>query len=104
MHAGTDNYTYLTTAPIRRVIPTMAIPTIISMLVTALYNMADTFFVGKLDTQSTAAVGVVFSMMFFVQAIGFFFGHGSGNYISRELGARATTTRHAWQPLAFASL
>ena len=88
MHAGTDNYTYLTTAPIRRVIPTMAIPTIISMLVTALYNMADTFFVGKLDTQSTAAVGVVFSMMFFVQAIGFFFGHGSGNYISRELGAR----------------
>lgn len=47
MHAGTDNYTYLTTAPIRRVIPTMAIPTIISMLVTALYNMADTFFVGK---------------------------------------------------------
>ena len=88
MHAGTDNYTYLTTAPIRRVIPTMAIPTIISMLVTALYNMADTFFVGKLDTQSTAAVGVVFSMMFFVQAIGFFFGHGSGHYISRELGAR----------------
>ena len=66
----------------------MAIPTIISMLVTALYNMADTFFVGKLDTQSTAAVGVVFSMMFFVQACGFFFGHGSGNYISRELGAR----------------
>ena len=88
MHAGTDNYTYLTTAPIRRVIPTMAIPTIISMLVTALYNMADTFFVGKLDTQSTAAVGVVFSLMFFVQATGFFFGHGSGNYISRELGAR----------------
>lgn len=66
----------------------MAIPTIISMLVTGLYNIADTFFVGKIDTQATAAVGIVFSLMFFVQAMGFFFGHGSGNYISRELGAR----------------
>lgn len=83
-----DNYTYLTTAPIRRVIPTMAIPTIISMLVTSLYNIADTFFVGRINTQATAAIGVVFSLMFFIQAFGFFFGHGSGNYISRELGAR----------------
>lgn len=83
-----DNYTYLTTAPIHRVIPSMAVPTIISMLVTSLYNMADTFFVGRINTQATAAIGVVFSVMFFVQAFGFFFGHGSGNYISRELGAR----------------
>ncbi len=88
MHAHIDNYTYLTQAPVHRVIITMAIPTIISMLVTGLYNIADTFFVGKIDTQATAAVGVVFSLMFFVQAMGFFFGHGSGNYISRELGAR----------------
>ena len=88
MHEHIDNYTYLTQAPVHRVIITMAIPTIISMLVTGLYNIADTFFVGKIDTQATAAVGVVFSLMFFVQAMGFFFGHGSGNYISRELGAR----------------
>lgn len=66
----------------------MAVPTIISMLVTSLYNLADTFFVGRINTQATAAIGVVFSLMFFVQAFGFFFGHGSGNYISRELGAR----------------
>lgn len=83
-----DNYTFLTEAPIHQVIIRMAIPTIISMLVTSLYNMADTFFVGQLDTPSTAAVGIVFSVMFFIQAIGFFFGHGSGNYISRELGAK----------------
>lgn len=83
-----DNYTYLTSAPIHRVIPSMAVPTIISMLVTSLYNLADTFFVGRINTQATAAIGVVFSLMFFVQAFGFFFGHGSGNYISRELGAR----------------
>ena len=88
MHGHTDNYTFLTQAPVHRVIVTMAIPTIISMLVTGLYNIADTFFVGKIDTQATAAVGIVFSLMFFVQAMGFFFGHGSGNYISRELGAR----------------
>lgn len=83
-----DNYTFLTQAPAHRVILTMAVPTIITMLVTSLYNIADTFFVGQLDTQPTAAVGVVFPVMFFIQAFGFFFGHGSGNYISRELGAR----------------
>jgi len=66
----------------------MAVPTVISMLITSLYNIADTFFVGQLDTQSIAAVGVVFSVMFFIQAISFFFGNGSGNYISRELGAK----------------
>lgn len=88
MHKGLDNYTYLTSAPVHRVVLTMAVPTIISMLVTALYNMADTFFVGQLDTQSTAAIGIVFSLMFLIQAFGFFFGHGSGNYISRELGAK----------------
>ncbi|MBF1636405.1 MAG: MATE family efflux transporter, partial [Prevotella sp.] len=58
MHEHIDNYTYLTQAPVHRVIITMAIPTIISMLVTGLYNIADTFFVGKIDTQATAAVGV----------------------------------------------
>ena len=83
-----DNYTFLTTAPVHKVILTMAVPTIISMLVTSIYNMADTYFVGKINTQCTAAVGISFSVMAIIQAIGFFFGHGSGNYISRKLGAR----------------
>lgn len=78
----------MTTAPIPGLICSLAVPTVISMLVTSFYNMADTFFVGKLDTQSTAAVGVVFSVMAIIQAVGFFFGHGSGNYISRKLGSR----------------
>ena len=57
------------------------------MLVTSFYNMADTFFVGMLKNDSvTGAVGVVFSVMAVIQAVGFFFGHGSGNFISRELG------------------
>ncbi len=78
---------YLTTQPIPRLVSQMAIPTIISMLVTSFYNMADTFFVGKLNTQATGAVGVTFAVMALIQALGFFFGHGSGNYISRKLGA-----------------
>ena len=60
------------------------------MLVTSFYNIADTYFVGKINTQSTAAVGIVFSVMSIIQAVGFFFGHGSGNYISRKLGAQET--------------
>lgn len=88
MKQKVDNYTFLTHAPVHRVILKMAVPTIISMLVTSFYNMADTYFVGQLNTQSTAAVGIVYSVMAIIQAVGFFFGHGSGNYISRKLGAR----------------
>jgi len=68
----------------------MAVPTIVSMLVTCFYVIVDTYFVGQLNTQSTAAVGIVFPLMSLIQAIGSFFGHGSGAYMSRELGARRT--------------
>ena len=64
----------------------LAVPTIISMLISSVYNMADTYFVGKVGTSATAAVGVSFSLMAMIQAIGFFFGHGSGNFISRAMG------------------
>ena len=83
-----EKYIYMTQTPVPRLIEELAVPTIISMLVTSFYNMADTFFVGRLNTQSTAAVGIVFSVMSIIQALGFFFGHGSGNYISRRLGAK----------------
>ena len=85
-----DNYEFLTLAPVSRVILTMALPTIVSMLVTCFYVIVDTYFVGQLNTQSTAAVGIVFPLMSLIQAIGSFFGHGSGAYMSRELGARRT--------------
>ena len=74
-------------APTGRLLAKFAIPAIISMLVTSFYNMADTFFVGKINTSATAAVGIVFPLMAMIQAFGFFCGHGSGNYISRQLGA-----------------
>lgn len=78
---------YMLEEPVKKLVCRLAVPTILSMLVTSFYNMADTFFVGKINTQSTAAVGVVFSLMAIIQAVGFLFGHGSGNYISRKLGA-----------------
>lgn len=75
--------------PVSELICKMSVPTIISMLVTAFYNLADTFFVGRLNSNSaTGAVGLVFSLMAIIQACGYFFGHGSGNYISRAIGQR----------------
>lgn len=83
-----EKVTYMTTEKVPKLICSLAVPTIISMLVTTFYNMVDTFFVGKINNQATAAVGVVFSVMTLIQALGFFFGHGSGNYISRKMGER----------------
>ena len=84
-----EKYRQMTEPPVSKLICKLAVPCIISMLVTAFYNMADTYFVGMLkSTAATGAVGVVFSMMAIIQAVGFFFGQGSGNYMSRALGKR----------------
>lgn len=77
---------YLTEEKIPTLVLNMAVPSIISMLITSFYNMVDTFFVGQIGTTATAAVGVIFPLMSIIQALGFTFGHGSGNYISRKLG------------------
>ncbi len=73
--------------PLNQVIPRLAVPTIISMLVTAVYNMADTYFVARISTEASAAVGVVFSMMAIIQAMAFTIGMGSGANVSQALGA-----------------
>ena len=81
----------MTETPVGRLICELAVPCIISMLITSFYNMADTYFVGMLKSNSaTGAVGVVYPMMAIIQAVGFFYGQGSGNYISRELGSHHT--------------
>ncbi len=86
-----EKFIRMTTEPVGRLITEMAVPTIVAMMVTALYNMADTFFVGQLHSNSaTGAIGVSFSLMTVMQALGFFFGQGSGNYISRQLGKHQT--------------
>ena len=79
----------MTETPINSLILRMAIPSIISMLVTSLYNMADTFFIGQLNNvPATASIGIVYPLMNIIQAIGFFLGQGSGNTVSRLLGKK----------------
>ncbi len=78
----------MTSEPVSRLIVTLAIPTILSMMVTAIYSMADTFFVSKLGTSASGAVGVIFSLQAIVQAVGFTIGMGSGAIVSRALGAK----------------
>ncbi len=73
--------------PIEKVIPQMAVPTIISMLITSIYNMADTFFVSQIGTSASGAVGIIFSAMSMIQACSFMIGMGAGNNISRILGS-----------------
>ncbi|MBT9776462.1 MATE family efflux transporter [Clostridium sp. MCC353] len=87
-----ERYKQMIETPVKKLIPQLAIPTIISMLVTSIYNMADTFFVSQIGTSASGAVGVMFSAMAMIQAIGFTLGMGSGNYISRSLGNRDEDT------------
>jgi len=81
-------YQKMTETPIAPLVLKLGIPTTISMLVTSVYNMADTFFIGKYGTSASGAVGVVFGLMAIIQAFGFMFGQGSGSICSRALGAR----------------
>lgn len=78
----------MTKEPVDKLVCTFAIPTIVTMLITSIYNMADTYFVSKISTSASGAVGISFSLMSIIQAIGFTFGTGAGNYISRLLGSK----------------
>ena len=85
-----EKFLEMTTAPVERLIARLAVPTIISMLITTIYNMADTFFIGMISTAASGAVGVSFSIMAIIQALGFFFGQGAGASISQALGSQDT--------------
>ena len=82
------HYEKMTKWPVSKLVITLGIPTTISMLVTNIYNMADTFFVSSLGNSASGAVGVVFGLMAIIQAFGFMFGHGAGSIIARKLGER----------------
>ena len=83
-----ENFIKMTETPVGKLISGLAVPTIISMLITSIYNMADTFFVSKLGTSASGAVGVIFSLMSIIQAVGFTLGMGCGSNISRLLGQK----------------
>ncbi|HKM22860.1 MAG TPA: MATE family efflux transporter [Lachnospiraceae bacterium] len=94
-------YNKMTQTPVSKLIIKLSIPTIISMLITNIYNMADTFFVSKLGTSASGAVGIVFALMAILQAFGFMFGHGSGSIISRRLGQRDTQSASRYASTGF---
>ena len=87
---GVSQYERMTQSSIPKLIARLSVPTILSMLVTNIYNLADTAFVGRLGTSQSAAVGVIFGYMALIQAIGFMYGMGSGSIMARKLGARDT--------------
>lgn len=104
MNEQEKKYQQMTQPPVEKLICKLAVPCIISMLTTSFYNMADTFFVGQLNSNAaTGAVGVAFSMMAIIQAMGFFFGQGSGTYISRALGEKRYTQANQMAATGFFS-
>lgn len=96
-------FTAMLEAPIAPLVTKLAIPTVISMLVTSIYNMADTFFVSQLGTSASGAVGIVFSLMAIIQAVGFMLGMGAGSLVSRSLGAGQMDDANSIASVAFFS-
>lgn len=92
-----QQYKKMTETPVHKLVLSLGLPTTISMLVTNLYNIADTFFVSQIGTSASGATGVVFALMAIIQAFGFMLGHGAGSNLSRRLGASdiASARRYA---------
>lgn len=97
------HYEKMTKTPISKLVISLGIPTTISMLISNIYNMADTFFVSSLGNSASAAVGVVFGLMAIIQAFGFMFGHGAGSIIARKLGQRDVKSAGVFASLSIAS-
>ena len=94
-------YEKMTKTPIPRLVISLGIPTTISMLVTNIYNMADTFFVGQLGTSASGAIGIVFGFMSIIQAFGFMYGQGAGSIISRRLGQKNAESASGYASISF---
>lgn len=94
-------YIRMTQEPVPKLITQLGLPTIVSMLVSSLYNMADTYFVGTLGKSASGAIGVVFSLMAILQAFGFMYGHGSGSLLSRKLGQQDPSSANRFASTGF---
>lgn len=101
--AKKEQFVKMTNEPVYKLILKLAIPTIITMLTTSIYNMADTFYVSKLGTSASAAVGIVFSVMAIIQATGFTLGMGSSSLVSRKLGEKKAIDANKYASTAFIS-
>lgn len=96
-----SQYIKMTQTPVLPLITSLSVPTILSMLVTNIYNLADTAFVGQLGTAASGAVGIVFGYMAIIQAAGFMFGQGAGSIMARLLGARRVADAEKTASTAF---
>ena len=88
MNAAEKHYQKMTVTPIPRLILQLGIPTAVSMLITSIYNMADTYFVGMIGPSAQAATGVMFTLQSIIQGIGVMLGQGSGTFVSKHLADR----------------
>ena len=98
-----SQFEMMTQQPVPSLIVKLGIPTMISMFVTSIYNMADSYFVGQINTSASGATGVVLGLMAILQAIGFMFGHGSGSIISRKLGQKDLESARKFSATGFYS-
>lgn len=96
-----SQYDMMTKQPVESLILKLGLPTTISMLVTSIYNMADSYFVGQINTSASGATGIVLGLMAILQAIGFMFGHGAGSIISRKLGAKDIESARKFSATSF---
>lgn len=94
-------YDKMTKTPVARLVLILGVPTTVSMLITNIYNMADSYFVSKIDLSAGGATGVVFGLMAILQAFGFMFGHGAGSHISRLQGSQQNEKAHRYATTGF---
>lgn len=94
-------YKKMTETPVAKLIIMLGIPTTISMLITNIYNMADSYFVSQISLSAGGATSIVFGIMAILQAFGFMFGHGSGSNISRMLGSKHTERASKYASVGF---
>ena len=90
MESSEKHYIKMTKTPVVKLVLALGLPTTISMLISGIYNMADTYFVGTLGESAQGAVGILFTLQAMIQAIAFMLGHGSGTYVAKELANRDT--------------
>ena len=94
-------YQKMTKTPVAKLVVTLGIPTTISMLITSIYNMADTYFVGTLGESAQSSVGILFTLQSIIQAVAFMLGHGSGTFVSKELANKEVNKASVYVSSAF---
>ena len=101
MNTADRYYEKMTKTPVSALIIRLGIPTTISMLITGIYNLADTYFVGALGESAQAATGILFTLQSIIQAIAFMLGHGSGSFVSKALADKNTKEATTYVSSAF---